>query len=139
MGVAAAANITRQPVTIDNKVIEEGTLFASAARTTAQTGVTMVNPGFKGVIVTVDITAVGVTPSDTFTIKGYDIASNKWNTILASTAKVATGTTVMTVLPSVVASANVAVSQGIPAQWRVDVAVGNATTATYSVGYSYIG
>jgi len=139
MGVSAATNATRMPVTLDNKVIEEGVLYASAARTTAQTGVTMTNPGFTGVIVTVDITAVGVTPSDTFTIKGYDVASDKWNAILASAAKAATGTTVLTVLPSVVASANVAVSAGIPARWRVDVAVGNATTATYSVGYSYIG
>jgi hypothetical protein len=139
MGVAAAANITRMPVTVDNRVVESGVLYPSAARTTAQTGTSMTNPGNTGVVVIVDITSVGVTPSDTFSIMGYDPASTKWYTILASAAKVATGTTVLTVLPSATAAANVTINAGLPATWRVDVAVGNATTATYSVGYSYIG
>jgi len=139
MGVSAPTNQTRMPVTVENRVIEEGVLYASAARTTAQTGTTMVNPGFTGVIVTVDITAIVTSPSNTFTIKGYDVASGKWTAILTGAAKTGTGTTVMTILPSATASANVTINAGLPAQWRVDVAVGNANSMTYSVGYSYIG
>jgi hypothetical protein len=139
MSVVAPANATRVPVSVDERRIESGTIFASAARTASVDGATMTNPGNTGVIVVIKSTAFSATPSVVFTIQGYDPAAAAWYTLLASAAVTGVVTIVMTVLPSVVAAANVAVSQGIPATWRVIAVAGDADSITYSVGYSYIG
>ena len=74
-------------------------------------------------------------------IQGYDPASAGWYDILASIATLgnAEATTVLTVLPSATAEANVTINAGLPATWRVIFTPTDADSCTYSIGYSYIG
>lgn len=116
----------------------EGTVFASAAYTTTQNSATFTNDSDRGVVVTIDITAVTSTPSTTFTIQGFDSVSGKFYTILASAAQTGTGTVVLRVYPGLTASANVTASDVLPRYWRVVATHGNANSMTYSVGYSQI-
>lgn len=109
-------------------------IYASAARTTAQTGSDLTNYGQKGVIVIIDITAVAGTPSLTFTIEGKDSTSGKYYTILASAALTGTGTTKLVVYPGITTGANATINHPLPRVWRVNVAVGTADSVTYSVG-----
>jgi hypothetical protein len=141
MSVVAPANAERIPVSLDARagIVEAGTVLASAARTATTNGPDMTNPGYTGVIVYIDITVNAVSCSNVYTIQGKDPVSGTYNTILASVAKTAVGYTVLTVLPSATASANVTINAGIPATWRVICTAGNANSATYSIGYSYIG
>lgn len=117
----------------DNE-INEVTLFASAARTATVNGTTQTNRFAKGIVFTVDSTAVGVTPSTVFTLQGQDPVSLKWYTILASAAVTTVATTTYTVFPGAPATANVSANFQLPRTWRLIATHGNATTHTYSVG-----
>lgn len=140
MGVSAADNQTRTPVTIENKVIEEGTLLASAARTATVSSSDMTNPGFTGVMVIVTSTAFALTPSITCTIQGKNPVTGAYYTILASAAITDGSTTrILTVLPGATASANVTINMGIPKIWRVTMTHSDTDSITYSVAYSYLG
>lgn len=108
-------------------------LLASAARTTLQS--TSFNTQCLGGLVFIDITAVSGSPSLTFTLKGQDPASNKTYTILASSALVGTGTTVLRVHPDLTAAANTIAKDILPHQCLLTVAVGTADSVTYSVGF----
>lgn len=112
-----------------------GTVLASAARTATPTKVDQTNPNGQSLIVVIDVTAVGVTPSVVFTIQGKDVASGKYYTILASAAITATGTVVLRVSPHLTASAGLIAKDNVPSTWAVDAVHGNGTTITYSVGY----
>jgi hypothetical protein len=82
----------------------------------------------KGVVVTVDITAIsGTSPTFTVTIEGKDAISGKYYTVLASTALNATGTTVMKVYPGLTASANAVANDVLPNVWRVKYTSGGTT------------
>jgi hypothetical protein len=114
-------------------------ILPSAARTTAQTGVDQINQYGKGLNVVVDFTVFGGSGSITVIIEGKDLVSGKYYTILSSAALAAVATTVLRVYPGLTASANLIASDVLPRTWRVRVAVGNATSHTYSVGASIIG
>lgn len=114
------------------------TLFASAARTTAQTGDDQYNLGYRGLHCVIDLTAVAGSPSLTFTLQGKDRLSGKYYTLLASAALTGTGTTVLRLYPDLTASANVTVNDVLPECWRLNVAVGTADSVTYSVGVSLL-
>lgn len=141
MSVVAPDNVQRTPVTLDGRAgaVEAGTILASAARTATINGADMTNPGYTGVVVHIDITVNAVACSNVYTIQGKDPVSGTYYTILASAAKTGVGYTVLTVLPCATASANVTINAGIPSTWRVICTAGNANSATYSIGYSYIG
>lgn len=116
----------------------EVTVFASAARTTLQNSSDLVNYNGRGVIVVIDVTAIADSPSLTVTIKGKDTLSGKYYTLLASAAIATVSTTVLMVYPGVTVAANAAASAPLPRIWRVEVAVGDADSATYSIGANYI-
>lgn len=108
------------------------TLYASAARTTTQTGTDQTNQGHRGLHLVIDVTAVTDTPSITPKIQGKD-SNGIYYDILVGSAITATGTTVLKVYPGITAVANGAASDVLPAVWRVLLTVADADSATYSV------
>jgi hypothetical protein len=109
-------------------------VLPSAARTAAINSADFKNYGAKGLHLIIDITAITATPLVTVTIKGKDPVSGKYYTLLASTALAAVATTVLKVYPGLTAAANLVASDVLPRDWRVEVTVGDADSATYSIG-----
>jgi hypothetical protein len=109
-------------------------VLASAARTADTNSSDFSNFGASGIHVIIDVTVDPASASVTFTLQGKDEASGNYYTILTSSAIVGTGTTVLRVLPSVAASANVSVSDGLPAVWRINANHVDTDSITYSVG-----
>lgn len=116
----------------------ESTVYASAARTTAQTGTDQTNFNARGIRLTIDITAVAGAPSLTFTVQGKSTLANKYTNILVSTALTSVGTTTLQIYPGMLAAANLKADELLPRLWRVNVAVGTADSVTYSVDANYI-
>lgn len=116
----------------------DGTAFASAARTATPTPFDGTNYNGRGLHLVIDCTAITSSPSVVFTIQGKDALSGKFYTILASAAIVGTGTTVLRVYPGLTVAANLVASDITPRSWRVIATHGNADSITYSVGYSLI-
>ena len=105
-------------------------LIAHAAASAGVNGADQVNRRFRGLHLTIDVTAItGTAPTLTVTIQGKDPISGKYYTILASAALNATGTTVLRVYPGLAAAANLAVSDVLPKTWRVISAIGGTTPA----------
>jgi hypothetical protein len=119
----------------------EGTLLASALRTTTTQSPDQTNTNARGVQVTLNVT-VGVTLSLTLTIQAKDPVSGTYYDLNAApTAVTGTGLTVYSLYPGVgAASGGVTqrTSAAVPKTWRVNVTHGNANNATYSVGYALI-
>lgn len=119
------------------------TVLASAAHTTAQTSADMTNYNHKGIIVVLNVSA-GTTPSLTLEVDGKDPVSSAYYSLLtASAAVAATGTFVYMVYPgasTTVTNTGVTQSSGmvLPRTWRVKVSVGNSNSITYSVAASLI-
>lgn len=114
--------------------IDEVTLFLSAARVASENGADQSNRFAKGIIFTVDMTAVTATGSIVFTLQGKDPVSGKWYTILASAAVTAVATTTYTVFPGAPATANVSANFQLPKTWRLIATAANGVSMTYSVG-----
>jgi len=116
-------------------------VYPSQARTATPTAAELVNDRrlrFEGLVVVIDCTAATSSPSVVFTIQGYDQASGKAYTILASSAITGTGTTVLRVHPDLTASANAIAKDVIPAHFKITAVHGNSDSITYSVGASLI-
>ncbi len=113
------------------------TLITAAAVTATQTSPDQTNGFGRGLIVVLDMTAVG-TGSVTITIQGKDPASGKYYTLLAGAAVVTNSTNVYTVYPGAPATANVSANSPLPRTWRVVVTANNANATTYTVGASVI-
>ncbi|MDE1904966.1 MAG: hypothetical protein KGH75_00765 [Rhodospirillales bacterium] len=109
------------------------TLVASAAYTTTQTSADQTNTNGRGVIVVLDMTAVG-TGSVTLEIDGKDPVSGKYYTILTGAAVTSNSTNIYRVYPGLTAAANATASDVLPRTWRAKVTANNANSATYSVG-----
>lgn len=90
----------------------------------------------RGVKLVIDITAItGTTPTLTVTIEGYDNASGKAFTVLASAALNAVATTVLTVYPGAAVTANVSANDHMPAVWDVKAVIAGTTPAvTATIG-----
>ncbi|MFA9204996.1 MAG: hypothetical protein ACEQSH_00925 [Bacteroidia bacterium] len=116
----------------------EITVFASAAYTAAQNSADLYNPYARGAVLVIDVTAITSSPSVTFTVKGKSALGSDYYTILTSAAITGTGQTILRIYPGLTASANVTVSDVLPLVWRVEVAVGNANSMTYSVSANLI-
>lgn len=111
------------------------TVYPSLARTTLQNGAT-INDGNHprlGGLFFFNATAIGAAPSVTPTIQGFDPGSGLWYDILVGAAKTATGLTILRVYPGMTAAANLVANDFLPPQWRINVAVGNADSMTYSI------
>lgn len=92
----------------------------------------IINDGWPGVIVSVDVDAISA-GSITVNIEGRLPDGNYYN-ILSSAAISSTGVTVLRVHPAIVETANVAASDLLPNKWRITVAgspTGLTATATY--------
>jgi hypothetical protein len=118
-----------------------GTIFPSAARTAAAyTSPELWNPWAQGVRLFINITDnSGNTGTVTVKIQVKDpVSGNYVDLALATTTAIATtGTSMLTVYPSVTETANVDVSEPLGMSWRVVATVGTAT-CTFSVGAEYL-
>src|SRR5512139_2815028 len=101
------------------------TLAAQGAGTTTSSRFS--NLHGKGVKVVVDITTAGGTPTLTVTIRGYDNASGKTFTLLASAALATVATTVLTVYPGAAVTANVSANDHLTAQWDITAVIAGTT------------
>lgn len=111
--------------------MSETTAYASAARTATPAAVVLDLARIRALVVVIDVTAVGVTPSVTPLIEGMDVASGKSWTLLQGAALVAVGTTVLKVAPGLVAAANVAANDIVPERIRLTMTHGNGISITY--------
>ena len=108
-------------------------VLASAARTTLQSETVDVPPGAKGCYVLLDWTAETDTVTLTLNIDGYDsVADSAW-TLLDSAALTAIGFTFYLIHPDAVAAANLVAKVSLPERLNIDMAVGDADSATYSI------
>lgn len=119
---------------------ENISLLASAARTTAVTSASQTvrrNYASRGVLVTLDVTAASGTGGLTLSVNFVDPVTAKTVAIAtASAAVTATGTKTYIVYPGAVVSGGSvtqAVQLPLPSHWNVSVAVGDASSYTYSV------
>ena len=120
-----------------------GVVFPSAARTATPTDISVGgelewqgNLGGGGLIVIINVTAIGAAPSVVFTIQGKDPVSGAAYDILASAAVVAVTAAplVLQVHPSLLAAANSKANAIVPDVWRVKPVHANGDSITYSVG-----
>lgn len=110
--------------------------LASASRTTAQTSPDIPTNAFRHLTVTLDVTDVSASPTLTLTVKGKDVASGKYRTLLTGAAVTTASTNVYRVTQNVVAAAaNASAVDVLPEFVQISIAVADAHAATYSVGY----
>lgn len=114
----------------------EGTVLASAARTSAPTPVLLTNENGRALYIILDVTAVTATPSITVTIAGIDVVSGKAYTLLAGAAVTATGTVFYKVGPALPNTANVSANEYVPPTVRISVSHLDSDSITYSIGYA---
>ncbi|MBX3081709.1 MAG: hypothetical protein KF716_08735 [Anaerolineae bacterium] len=114
----------------------EMTVLASAARTAATNSSDQVNYNGRHITVTIDVTA-GTGFSITPTIKYKDSLSGKYVTLLAGASIVATGTVTLQVGPGLPDTTNLSANKPAPRIWRLEIAVADTTSATYSVSVNY--
>lgn len=133
------ADITQNLPYFPQRVIQTdqaGNAFASqdltlysGTFTSSPTVVNQTNYTGRGVIVTLNVTAIsGTTPSITLTIQGVDAAGNAY-TLLAGAAVTATTATPLTytVYPGAPATANVSANSPLPHTWNVKAAIAGTT------------
>lgn len=112
-------------------------LVAPTAARTATHNVPVHDNSGKYADIIIDITAY-TAGSLTVTLQGYDSASGKYYTILASTALAAAATTILRVGPALTAAGNTVANFALPKDLRVLCTHGDTTSITYSVGMSLI-
>ena len=103
------------------------------------TGSDMVNPGYTGVLVFLNVDAIA-TGNITVVIEGKSpVGTDEYYTLLTSAAIAATGLTVLTVYPGGIAeTANLVTDDPLPATWRVRATIAGGGTRTYDLGAVYI-
>lgn len=93
------------------------------------------NHNHRGAHIGVNVTGMtGLLPVLTVYIEGQDPASEQWYPLLVSVAIAATGFTRLSVYPGITPVANQAVSNVLPATWRIRYTVGGtgaSVTATF--------
>lgn len=113
------------------------TEYASAARTTAQTGTKRDGRNVRGLIIYLDITAAGAGGGLTVSVKGFSGENTAVAFMTAAAAAAAIGRFTYVLAPDdmVVTNSGVtlAVKMPVPFEYRVDVAVGNSDSYTYSI------
>jgi hypothetical protein len=111
------------------------TVLASAARTTTPDTEELEIPGgTRSMVLVVDTTAAGSSPSTVVKVSGVDRASGKIWDILASAAITATGTVTLSIGPGLPVSANVSANAVVPPVIRITATHGNSTSHTYTIG-----
>ena len=120
----------------------EGTLLASAARTGATSSANQTNYNAKGILVYLNVTAIsgtGIYPL----IRGIDPISGVVANLNADIANItATGLYILELYPGVSGTSGVSIKQKtsgiLPRTYNVTVWHTDASSCTYSVGYSLI-
>lgn len=117
---------------------KEQTVAASAARTATLTGADQTNEGWRGVVLTLDITVWNATSLDV-KVQMKDVVSGQYVDIpgAAFAQKTGTGTDTLVIYPGIAETANRSVSDVLPPRWRI-VGTQVGTSVTYSVGACYI-
>lgn len=120
-----------------------GTALASAARTASTNSSNITTGGASSIVVYLAVTVASGTGGLTMRIRGIDPVSGSAVPLLtATTAITATGSTAYCIGVGVgaVSGATVGVIGGVPLPdtIRIDVVHGDASSYTYSVGYSLI-
>lgn len=118
----------------------EVTVLASAARTTTTNSADQTNYNARGVVLTIDVTAIVDTPSVTPQIEAK--LGSKYEAILTAAAAItAVGVHTYVVYPGGIAARDdvVEVAQlPLPRTWRLTVTHGDADSITYSAEAAYI-
>jgi len=94
---------------------------ASAGVTSSQASTVQVNAGYRGGHIVINTTAVATGASLTPSIIG--LCNNVEYTILTGDVISSTGVTILKIYPGIGSLVNGAVSDILPNQWRLDVAV----------------
>lgn len=102
------------------------TLTAQGAGTVT-TQADQVNYNGRGLKCTVNVSAVGGTPSLVVTIQGKDPVSGAVKAILASPSITTTGVTTLTIYPGIAVTANVSASDVLPRTWNISETVSGTT------------
>jgi len=122
--------------------VQEVTPLISAARTATAVSADLTNTGARGVMLTLDVTAIAASPSIVLEIEYKDPASGLYECLFsAAAAVVATGTHTYVLYPGDIVAAEDVVEVGklpLPATWRVQVVHADADSITYSVSGSYL-
>lgn len=122
--------------------VVNGSVFGSSARTTAQASSDITNYNHSAVQVILDITVASGTGGLTLRVDAKDPVSGKYVAVLTDGAAItATGTYLFEVgLGVAVAGSGARAASGrlLPRLFRVGVAVGDASSYTYSIGYTLI-
>lgn len=113
----------------------KGVILKAAGAYTADSNVIVKQNGHKYCHLVIDITEF-TAGSLTVTIQGFDPASGKKYTILASAALAAVATTVLKVGPALTAAANLVANDALPHEINVFFDHADATSITYSAGLS---
>lgn len=129
--------------TVELLINSDGTtVLASGALTTTTNGTDQINTNYRGVIWTMDITAVtGTTPTLDVKAQLKDPLSGKYVDIpsTAFAQKTATGTDTLCIYPGITTTANRQVSNVLPRTYRLVYTISGTTPSfTLSVGASYI-
>ena len=130
------------PLAVGLDDVQEVTALTSAARTANSASADLINKGAKGVILTLDVSAIADTPSITLSINYKDPVSGNYETLFSAAAAVtATGTHTYVLYPGDVVAADDVVEVGklpLPRTWQVAIAHLDADSITYSVSGSYL-
>lgn len=110
----------------------QGTLLASAARTVTTDSPNQINYNARGATLFLNVTTASGTGGLIMKIRIVDPISGNLSSLVAGTNVTATGLYILQLYP--LSSSNYA----LPRTWIAEVAHGDATSYTYSLGYSLI-
>ena len=113
-------------------------LFSSAARTATIVSSVVSAEEVISSIFAINVSAASATPSVVFSIEGKDPLSGTFYNIIDSAAITATGITTIQVGMNIIAAANVAANEMLPAEYRVTATHGDADSITYTVGVTHL-
>lgn len=114
----------------------DDTVLAAATRNTAVNSNTLVNFNHRGIHLVTNITAI-TTSSLTLTLQGLDNISGNFYNIGSSNAFGAVGTFLFACYPGLTPGADT-LNNILPRNYRVAVAVGDATNVTYSISQNKV-
>jgi hypothetical protein len=117
----------------------EGTALTSAARTAATNSADITNYNGRGILVTLDISAASGTGGLQIRIAVKDpVSGNYANLNALPTAVITISTTTYLLYPGATTGATQTTNGALPRTFRISTAVGDASSYTYSVGYTII-
>jgi hypothetical protein len=122
---------------------QEAIALPSVARTAAATGATLLNQGARGILLLVDITAVGGSPGSITSVNVQALICTSWKTVYAFTGLTLNSISqaAFCIYPGAASAGSwqAAPLQGpIPRHFRVTTTHADANSTTYSVTVVYL-